>query len=72
MSESGILLGSGDANNSAIIEAQLKQSELNAQIAIEKMAKIARQPIDIIALKKRREKVKKIRLSTIAKKNPNF
>lgn len=72
MSESGILLGSGDANNSAIIEAQLKQSELNAQIAIEKMAKIARQPIDIIALKKRREKVKKVRLSTIAKKNPNF
>ena len=36
------------------------------------MAKIARQPIDIIALKKRREKVKKVRLSTIAKKNPNF
>ena len=42
MSDSGIVLGSGDANNSAIIEAQLKQSELNAQIAIEKMAKIAR------------------------------
>ena len=36
------------------------------------MAKIARCPIDITALKKRRQVIKRVRLSTIAKKNPNF
>lgn len=36
------------------------------------MAKIANCPIDITALKKRRQIIRRVRLSTVAKKNPNF
>ena len=39
---------------------------------IEKMAKIVNCPIDINSLKKRRQGIKRVKLSTVAKKNPNF
>ena len=42
------------------------------QQKIDKMAKIANCPIDMPALKKRIRSVKRMKLSTIAKKNPNF
>ena len=36
------------------------------------MAKIVNCPIDITSLKRRRKVIKQVRLSTVAKKNPNF
>ena len=66
------LHGEGDANRSALLEEELIRSECQAQIAIEKMSRIARQPIDITILKKRMQMLKTVRLSTLAKKNPNF